>query len=600
MKDMKYNLMVAVAALSVAGFSSCDDDDFLTEKPKTIYTTANAFQTTDQVQAAITNLYSHIRYQYQTNSFFKGDGSDVMDTPYFRSSGNGVCDFASWSTSYGNTRNVYNAYFQLASYANEALVGLNTEGLNYDSEAQKREMEAEILFFRGYAYLSLGELFGGVSLVDKFYETLKLDFTRSSRAETYEFAINDLTKAAEGLSKYPKEAGRVSQGTAYHFLAEAYLALATERGNSATELQKAIECADKVIALHPLMTQRFGSRAQVGGGVTKNGIAAYVADGDVYFDLFQEGNYDYAEGNTEAVWTLENDYAVQHEYGGNNFTENPRTYSSVARDVAWKSQYMESGASAGPWKGGIDTDLFPGGNVCAVLGGRGVAFHAPTNYVIQEVWAGDFAQDMRNSSVNIRRALPVLDQNHSLYGQLVDISYFDDTQQSISEFYPVWTKWAPLDDWGYDDLADGGNRSNVHSDQYACRSAETYLIRAEAKFRKQDAAGAAQDINALRQRANCSRMIQAGEVSIQTILDERVRELFWEERRWNTLLRMGQDGINSINKHAMYIVEQPYWGEFLKGKSTKAPITKWTLWPIPQNVIDANTGAVIEQNPGWE
>ena len=64
-----------------------------------------------------------------------------------------------------------------------------------------------------------------------------------------------------------------------------------------------------------------------------------------------------------------------------------------------------------------------------------------------------------------------------------------------------------------------------------------------------------------------------------------------------TLLRMGQDGINSINNHAMYIVNQDYWGGYFK--ATQKPITGWTLWPIPQTVIDNNTGAVIEQNLGW-
>ena len=27
---------------------------------------------------------------------------------------------------------------------------------------------------------------------------------------------------------------------------------------------------------------------------------------------------------------------------------------------------------------------------------------------------------------------------------------------------------------------------------------------------------------------------------------------------------------------------------------------KFLLWPIPQNVIDSNTGAEFPQNPGWE
>lgn len=87
-------------------------------------------------------------------------------------------------------------------------------------------------------------------------------------------------------------------------------------------------------------------------------------------------------------------------------------------------------------------------------------------------------------------------------------------------------------------------------------------------------------------------------MTMQFILDERVRELFFEEQRWPTLLRIGKEGIESINKHAMYIADQ---SEAWPGcfTSTLPGISKWTLFPIPQTIIDTNTGAVIEQNPGW-
>lgn len=106
------------------------------------------------------------------------------------------------------------------------------------------------------------------------------------------------------------------------------------------------------------------------------------------------------------------------------------------------------------------------------------------------------------------------------------------------------------------------------------------------------------DVNILRNRAQCQVKAQASDMTLQYILDERARELFGEERRWNTLLRMGEDGIKSINAHAMYMMAQPYWGGFFQ--PNVQPITKWTLFPIPQKVIDSNTENKIEQNPGWE
>lgn len=577
------------------GMASCDDSDFLTEKPKTIYTIENAHNTSDQVKADVTNLYVHIRYWYQIDKFLKGLGTDVMDTPYFRDTDGGYCNFGKWSATSSSSSKIYDALFQLVNYANQSLEGYHTEGLIWNSEEERQELYGEIMFFRGYGFLSLGELFGGVPLVDQFYETLKLDFTRATREETYEFAIQDLEEAASNLPDYPSEAGRVSKGIAYHFLAEAYLALATIKGNDNSDLAQVVEYADRVMSMHPLMTQRFGTRASA-GGTAKNGVEAYYPDGNVFFDLFQEGNYDYSEGNTEALWTLENDYAVYHSYGGDNYVNYPREMSPVLRDVVWKSEYTEDGAGPGPWNSNIDEELYPGGNIGAYVGGRGVANISPTDYVINQVWEND-PGDIRNASCNIRRTFVCMDQNHSLYGKEVSMDMLDFSSQKITELFPIWTKLAPIDDWGYDDLADGGNRSNMYCDQYAHRSAETLLLRAEAKLRMGDSQKAADDVNILRSRAQCQVMATASDMTLQYILDERVRELYGEERRWNTLLRMGDDGINSINNHAMYIVDQPYWGGYFKASQPK--VTTWNLFPIPQTVIDNNTGATIEQNPGW-
>ncbi len=593
MKLNKFAICLAGGALLMPALTSCDDKDFLTEKPRTIYTTTNSYETADQVKACVTNLYVHIRYWYDCDSFLKGLGSDVADSPNWRVSGNAYCNFANWSSSSNSSNDIFNAMYQLVNYANQSLEGVNKEGLAWDSEAERLESYAEMMFMRGYGYLRLAEMFGGVPLVTQFYQTLKLDFVRASREETYQQAIDDLKIAADNLPDYPSEAGRVAKGAAYHFLAEAYLGLAIEKNNNSSDLDQAISYADKVVALHPLMTERFGSRSIVDGGTPVNGVAAYREDGNVFFDLFQRNNQDRDAGNTESLWVFQHDYALYHEFGG-NCSSSPRNWSPVMRDTYWKDEYKENGENC-PWNN-PDTDLYPGGNLCAYVGGRGVSFYSPTNYVINDIWNGDFGDDIRNAECNIHRNFVVIDQNHSRYGQVVTLDMLDPTR--VDRFYPIWAKWASDDDYGYDDLNEGWQRSNYFIDQYACRSAETILLRAEAKLRKGNASEAASDVNILRNRAKCSRLAQAGDMTLQFILDERARELFFEEQRWPTLLRMGQDGINSINAHAMYIADQ---SEAWPGcfSSNLATISKWTLFPIPQTVIDSNTDAEITQNPGW-
>ena len=125
---------------------------------------------------------------------------------------------------------------------------------------------------------------------------------------------------------------------------------------------------------------------------------------------------------------------------------------------------------------------------------------------------------------------------------------------------------------------------------YAIRSGETWLLLAEALLRSGDKAEAARAVNTVRERAHCSQMYEADQMDINVILDERIRECIFEEGRWFTFLRMEpQVWKQRIYDHAMY------WVDYRKYST---PIA-WNLWPIPQDIIDLNTGAKMEQNEGW-
>ena len=583
---MKTKIYCTAVLTSLLFFmTACNDDEFLKETPTTFYTIENSFNTLSQVDASLTNMYVHIRYWFKNNYLMKGSGADYLDVPLWRGSGNGDSNFSLWSPNYGPVRDIWNAFYMLVSYANATLIGVEAGNLTWSDEAYRDYVIAQAKFFRGFAFMTLGELFGGVPLVDHLITEPKFDFVRSTREETYLFAIKDLEDALTGMPDYPTEAGRVAKGATYHYLAETYLALATIMGDDQAYLDKSIEYATKATELHSLMTERFGSRAAQGAAPDVNGIDNYYEDGDVFFDLFQRGNFDYAEGNTEALWTLQNDYNVYLEFEDDNFLNYPRFLSPVPRDANWNAAHKEANAS--PWPAKID----------AYVGGRGVSFYAPTDYVQDVVWEGDYWDDMRNSSANIRRMLVCTDTASSYYGDTVTLDMLD--QSTLERLYPIWTKFAPIDDWGYEDLENGGNsggqlRTYIYQDDYACRLAETYLLRAEAYMRKNDNTNAAADINVLRSRAQCSHLVTANEISLDLILAERARELFVEERRWCTLLRMGV-AIEQIAKYSYFAGSENTY--FL---GANAVPSGWNLWPIPQSAIDANLDAVLEQNPGWE
>lgn len=132
----------------------------------------------------------------------------------------------------------------------------------------------------------------------------------------------------------------------------------------------------------------------------------------------------------------------------------------------------------------------------------------------------------------------------------------------------------------------------TYVDQYMFRLSETYLLRAEAYIGLGDKDKAAADINVVRARAH-AKLVDASKVDIDYLLDERMRELGIEEKRRLTLMRMGKlyDRVMKCNP---YYANPKTNGDGLGMQKT------YELWPIPQSAIEANNGAVLEQNPGYK
>ena len=111
------------------------------------------------------------------------------------------------------------------------------------------------------------------------------------------------------------------------------------------------------------------------------------------------------------------------------------------------------------------------------------------------------------------------------------------------------------------------------------------LNRAEAYIQLGEMQKAADDINVVRSRAN-AKPITASDVSIDYLLDERVRELYTEEIRDVVLRRTGKF-LEYLRKY---------------NDNPQAPAMNVKdyniLWPIPQTEIDA-TGGALTQNPGY-
>lgn len=132
------------------------------------------------------------------------------------------------------------------------------------------------------------------------------------------------------------------------------------------------------------------------------------------------------------------------------------------------------------------------------------------------------------------------------------------------------------------------------ADIYLIRLAETYLLRAEAYLKKGDRSLTASDINQVRSRSK-ALLAHESEITMDYILDERMRELFGEEYRLITLTRL------STKEKPVPVGRVKKYGWSFPNLSDVRPNIQnhhW-LYPVPQTIIDANSSARYVQNEGY-
>ena len=147
-------------------------------------------------------------------------------------------------------------------------------------------------------------------------------------------------------------------------------------------------------------------------------------------------------------------------------------------------------------------------------------------------------------------------------------------------------------------LPDGKGGIDFDLKQPLLRSADVYLLVAEAKIRLSGAGSGDVELNAVRTRAGLKPLVNAG---ILQLIHERRVELGGENVRWQDVLRWDKAGIINLDT----IVGKPKTASLLAPYNGAVTIPARTFirpkhyyMPIPQQVIDESKG-VIKQNSNY-
>ncbi|MFW6369717.1 MAG: RagB/SusD family nutrient uptake outer membrane protein [Bacteroidota bacterium] len=540
---MKKYLLIIIPCLVIT-FFSCNDT-FLEENPPHILTGENLFQNTEGFESALNGLYSLVRKERSGGAFVPGN---THNFPYFDIATLGNDN--SYSNFYHNRIIVYNNWGEynnsLSSLVSNTWAWLYqivnttntiiTRAGNQDIDWTESEKNRIVAEARLIRAWAYRHLtFIWGDVPLTLTETVGSDIKTDWGKSSVEEIRNAMEDDLIFAEQNLPETSSIP-GKLVKGVATHYLAeLYLTQGKNEEAKQKAQALINS--GTYSLVTQRYGVQSN--------------EPGTPFTDMFLDGNSNKGEGNTEALWVWQHENNVVG--GGTNIMRRWWVTAYDRLKVGGKSPIR----------------------ISVENGGRGLGRAAATKYAVNLYEEGDD----RGSEFAWRKYWIINNPNGVPDGYNLGDTLFLDLQQDESLNNAAWTntrKW----DW-----ADPDNLTSSpgFNDQVYLRLAETYLILAEAQMQLGEQAEAAETINALRRRANASE-ISASDVTMDFILDERSRELFSEEHRRYTLLRTNTwfDRVKLYN---------PIAGPNITNRDV--------LFPIPQDVIDANIDRDIEQNPGY-
>lgn len=412
------------------------------------------------------------------------------------------------------------------------------------------QLVGEVKYMRANAYFLLVQSFGGVGIVTDYISGPKLAFNRNSAKEVYDIIISDLEDALNAV-KAGAYTGRVNKRAVQHLLAKVYLTRGYESFGSVSDFTTATVYAEEAIA---------------GQGLTIP-----------FASLWLPGN----EMNPETI------FSVQYSLG--SISTDPSKLGN--KQSNWFSSYL-GGPEVSGTAGWRSYTLLPTQFALSLFTQEDKRFQATFMY---EVYAKYY--DFFNVPAANHSTLSVKHYYVPQWASPADIAAYTVAHPGV-QIHEWGTYGAGVVSRDYqtipvkkfdDPKSPYVTNGRVSSrDIILSRLGETYLIAAEAYLRTNNISLGLDRLNAVRNRAGITTPLTT--YNIDTILDERARELFGEYHRWFDLKRTGKL-VERASLHNYLIDEANF-----NGANGQLKI----LRPIPQVAIDLNQNRDFPQNPAYK
>lgn len=601
MNKFKNTTIISLLALGLMT-ASCNEDKFLEESPRAELYPENLLKTYTGFQSMNLTLYGMARNEYRRADALGGGIPLVLHSAW--DGGTDIC----WSNNSHSEveymynpklidrtdlqifRNIFQWCYRIINTANMVISRAEADDINWQgstnaaSDANKNEVIAVARFWRAWAYRHLTLTFGAVPLSTKEITGMnyRTDWERDPVDNIRKVMKEDLEFAAKHLPLRASSNSKVSGALARHYLGELYLAEGKDA--EAEQVLKPLVEGNE----YSLMTSRFGSNAN--------------EPGCPFIDVFRSPMY--SEGNKEVIFAFVN-------------TE-PETSAYGTAEVYMKSTYKGYYANDGIIKKSNKQNPDVTSGECTwpqafwlANGGKGASRLAISrgtlrlyNYKNQgelddRISKTSFVWNIYEIDANGNK-VEYLNHGKAVIDTTITTAMLDDNKTTIKKW-----NWPSTRKWDYTaPVKANGDKDGCYQDISYLRVADSYLLYAEALYKQNKIEEAIKWINKIRNRANACSITETDlrREGLDLILDERARELYSEEERRETLIRVSQVNGADERKVNNYFKRRVRQLNEIAGREARGMNDYETpvLFPIPHEFIESNTGRALKQNPGYK